>query len=168
MELILMRHGLAEDREEFAKKSSEDHLRPLTLKGRKRTQKVCMQLRDWIEEVDLIVSSPFTRARQTAEIASQIFIDQKVVEAPELVPSSPPHAFKRWLRSHGDEHKRILAVGHEPHLGILASYLMADQVEPLLELKKSGVLCLEISSFKNLAPGTAKLLWLLQPKHIID
>lgn len=163
-----MRHGLAEDHESFAKKSSEDHLRPLTLKGRKRTQKVCMQMRDWVKEVDLIVSSPFTRARQTAEIASQIFIDTKVVEAPELVPSSPAHAFKRWLRSHGDDYKRILVVGHEPHLGILASYLMADQVEPLLELKKSGVLCLKTASFKNLAPGTAKLLWLLQPRHIID
>lgn len=168
MELIIMRHGLAVDREEFAKKHSEDHLRPLTLKGRRRTQKVAMQMREWLKEVDVIVSSPFTRARQTAEIISQIFIDTKVMEAPELVPSSSPQAFKRWLRSHGDEHQKILIVGHEPHLGILASYLMADQMEPLLELKKSGALSLKVESFKNIAPGTAKLLWLLQPRHFID
>lgn len=95
MELIIMRHGLAEDREEFNRKNSEDSLRPLTLKGRKKTQKVAMKLRDLIDEVDVIVSSPFTRARQTAEIVSQIFIETKVVEAAELVPSSPPQAFKR-------------------------------------------------------------------------
>lgn len=163
-----MRHGLAEDREEFAKKNPEDSLRPLTMKGRKRTQRVAMQLRDWIEEIDLIVSSPFTRARQTAELVSQIFIDTKVIEAAELVPSSPPQAFKRWLRAHGDEHKRILAVGHEPQLSVLVSYLMSGQTEAQLEIKKSGVLCLKIDSFKTLAPGTAKLMWLLQPRHIVD
>jgi len=168
MELILMRHGIAEDREEFLKKNQEDHVRPLTLKGRKRVQKIAMQLCNWYSEVDLIVSSPFTRARQTAEIVSQIFMDTKVIEAAELVPSSPPQAYMRWLRSHGDEHKRVVAVGHEPQLSVLASFLMADQMEPFLEIKKGGLLCLEIESFKNIAPGTAKLLWLVQPRHIID
>ncbi len=162
-----MRHGLAEDREEFAKKNVEDALRPLTMKGRKRTQKVAMKLRDWIDEVDLIVSSPFTRARQTAELVSQIFIETKTVETAELVPTSPPHAFMRWLRAHGDEHKRILIVGHEPQLSILASFLISGQTEALLELKKSGMLCLKIENFKTVTPGSAKLLWLLQPRHIL-
>lgn len=162
-----MRHGLAEDREEFNRKNSEDSLRPLTLKGRKKTQKVAMKLRDLIDEVDVIVSSPFTRARQTAEIVSQIFIETKVVEAAELVPSSPPQAFKRWLRAHGDEYKRILIVGHEPHLSTFASYLMSGQTESLLELKKSGLLCLKVDSFKNISPGTAKLSWLLPPAYFI-
>lgn len=168
MELILMRHGVAEDREEFAKKKLEDSLRPLTMKGRRRTQKVAMQLRDWFQDIDLIVSSPFTRARQTAELISQIFIDTKVVEAAELVPTSLPQAFKRWLRSHGEDHKRIVAVGHEPQLSVLASFLMADQIEPFLEIKKGGVLCLKIESFKDIAPGSARLLWLIQPRQIID
>jgi phosphohistidine phosphatase len=168
MELILMRHGIAEEREEFAKKNLEDHLRPLTLKGRKRVQKVCMRLRDWVDEVDLIVSSPFVRARQTAELASQIFIDTKVVESAELVPSSPPQAFKRWLQSHGDQDKRIIAVGHEPQLSVLTTFLLTSQLEPILELKKGGILCLEMTSFKTIAPGGAKLSWLLQPRHIID
>jgi len=160
-----MRHGLAEDREEFAKKSSEDSLRPLTMRGRKRTQRVAMQLREWIDEVDLIVSSPYTRARQTAELVSQIFIDTKVIEAAELVPSGPPQAFLRWLRAHGDDYKRIVAVGHEPQLSILASFLLAGQIEPLLEIKKSGVLCLKMESFKFIVPGAAKIVWLLQPRH---
>lgn len=162
-----MRHSLAEDREEYKKKSSEDSLRPLTLKGRKKTQKVAMKLRDLIKEVDVIVSSPFTRARQTAEIVSQIFIETKVIEAAELVPSSPPQAFKRWLRAHGDEHKRILIVGHEPQLSAFASFLMSGQTESLLEIKKSGLLCLKVDSFKNIAPGTARLLWLLPPRYFI-
>ncbi|MGZ3743864.1 MAG: phosphohistidine phosphatase SixA [Pseudobdellovibrionaceae bacterium] len=168
MELILMRHGPAEDREEFAKKNPEDSLRPLTVKGRRRTQKSAKQLRDWCEEIDLIVSSPFTRARQTADLVSEIFNKTAVMESAELVPSSQPQTFKRWLRSHGEDYKRILAVGHEPQLSLLASFLMADQLEPLLEIKKSGVLCLKIESFKDIAPGTAKLLWLVQPRQMSE
>jgi phosphohistidine phosphatase len=168
MELIVMRHGIAEDREEFAKKNLEDHLRPLTIKGRKRSQKIAMKLRDWLDDIDIIVSSPFVRARQTAEIVSQIFIDKKVLESAELVPSSPPQAFKRWLHAHGDEHKRMLIVGHEPQLSVLVTFLMSGQMEPVLEIKKGGVLCLEIESFKNVAPGTAKLLWLIQPRQMMD
>lgn len=168
MELIIMRHGIAEDREDFAKKNLEDHLRPLTLKGRKRVQKVSQQLKNWIEDVDLIVTSPYVRARQTAELAAQIFIDTKLVDTAELVPSSPPQAFKRWLRSHGDEHKRILAVGHEPQLSVLATFLMTGQLEPVLEIKKGGILCLEIDSFQNITAGAAKLLWLVQPRQVME
>lgn len=163
-----MRHGLAEDREEFAKKNSEDHLRPLTEKGQKRTQKVARQLQEWIKEVDVIVSSPLTRARQTADIVSQFFTGTKIIEAPELVPSASPQAFKRWLKSHGDDFNKILIVGHEPHLSHLASYLMANQTESFLELKKSGALSLKFEGFKNISPGTAKLSWLLQPRHFVD
>lgn len=168
MELIIMRHGLAEDKEEFAKKNSEDHLRPLTDKGRKKTQKVALRLREWIKGVDLIVSSPYTRAQQTADIVAQVFAGTKVVEAPELVPTNPPQAFKRWLVSHAGDHKKILIIGHQPHLGILASYLMTNQTEPVLEIKKSGALSLKVESFKDFVPGTAKLEWLLQPRHFME
>lgn len=168
MELILMRHGIAEDRAEFAKKNLEDHLRPLTLKGRRRCQQVSMRLRDWMDDIELIVSSPFTRARQTAEIASQIFMETKVIEAAELVPSSPPQAFCRWLNAHGDEHQKILAVGHEPHLSTLASFLLAGRQESILELKKGGLLSLKLSSFRTAVPNSAELLWLIPPRFIID
>lgn len=163
-----MRHGIAEDRQIFEKKKLEDHLRPLTLKGRKKVQKVTMQLRDWVDQADLIVSSPFVRARQTAEIISQIFFDTKVLEAAELVPSSPPQAFKRWLHAHADNCQRIIVVGHEPQLSVLASFLMTGGMEQVLELKKGGVLCLQVSSFKHVAPGTARLTWLVQPRQVLD
>ncbi|MBK9323671.1 MAG: phosphohistidine phosphatase SixA [Bdellovibrionaceae bacterium] len=167
MDLILMRHGIAEERQVFAKKNLEDHLRPLTLKGRKKIQKISIQLTEWFEHADLIVSSPFVRARQTAEVVSQIFFDTKVVEAAELVPSSPPQAFKRWLRAHADQHQRIIVVGHEPQLSVFATFLITGEVEPILELKKGGVLCLKVASFKNIAAGTARLTWLLQPHQIL-
>ena len=167
MELIIIRHGIAEDREDFAKKNLGDHLRPLTLKGRKRVQKVGMQLADWIPSVDLIVSSPFVRARQTAEIMSQIFFETKVIEAPELVPQSPPAAFLKWLKAHARDLGRIVIVGHEPQLSCFASYLLSGRPDSFIDLKKGGALSLELESFDLSQVGTAELLWLLPPKFLI-
>lgn len=127
-------------------------------------QKVAVRLRDLIGGTDLIVSSPYVRARQTAEILSQFFFETKVIEAAELVPQGPPAAFVRWLKAHGRDHQSVMAVGHEPQLSVFASYLLSGQNESILELKKSGVACLEVESFGDLGPASAELKWLLPPK----
>ncbi|KHD87468.1 MAG: phosphohistidine phosphatase [Bdellovibrio sp. ArHS] len=168
MELIIIRHAIAVEREEFKKKGLEDHLRPLTLKGRKKMQKVCVDLRDHVKELDLIVSSPLTRARQTAEIISQIYFETKVVEAPELVPHSPPQAFLKWLRTQVRQQKRIAIVGHEPHLSSFASYMLTGKTESFIDLKKSGVIALELESFAHAEAGAAQLLYSIPPKFLID
>lgn len=166
MELIIFRHAIAEEREDFQKKGLEDNLRPLTLKGRKKMQKVCVFLRDYLEEIDVIVTSPLTRARQTAEIISQIYFDTKVVETPELFPQSPPQAFLKWLRVQGRNYKRIAIVGHEPHLSAFTSYLLAGKPESFIDFKKSGVIGLEMESFAQAEAGSAQLMYYLPPKFI--
>jgi len=168
VELVIIRHAVAEEREVFAKKSSEDHLRPLTLKGRKRMQKVAVRLQDFVKDFDMIVTSPFTRARQTAEILSQIYFETPVVEAPELVPQSPPQAFVKWLRVQAKQARRIAVVGHEPHLSTFASYLLAGKAESFIELKKSGVMGIELESFAHAEQGDGQLLYMIPPKFLID
>jgi len=168
VELIIIRHGVAEEREDFAKKGLEDQFRPLTLKGRKRMQKVCMGLRDLVKDIDVIASSPFTRARQTAEIVSQIYFDKKVLEVPELVPQSPPQAFVKWLRTQGRNYKRIVVVGHEPHLSTFASLMLTGKAESFIDLKKSGIINLEIESFAQAEAGSAELLYAIPPKVFAD
>ncbi|WII71286.1 histidine phosphatase family protein [Bdellovibrio sp. 22V] len=168
MELIIIRHAVAEEREDFAKKGLEDYFRPLTLKGRKKMQKVCVELREHVKELDVIVSSPLTRARQTAEIVSQIYYETKVLEAAELVPHSPPQAFLKWLRTQARQYRRIAIVGHEPHLSAFASFMLSGKAESFIDLKKSGILALEIESFAQAQAGHAQLLYALPPKFLID
>lgn len=168
MELIIIRHAVAEEREDFAKKGQEDQLRPLTLKGRKRMQKVAVKLRDYVKNFDVIVTSPFTRARQTAEIMSQIYFETKVIEVPELVPQSPPPAMLKWLRTQGRNYKRIAIVGHEPHLSAFASYLLSGKAESFIDLKKSGIIALEMESFAQAEVGRAQLLYAIPAKFLAD
>ncbi|QLY24605.1 SixA phosphatase family protein [Bdellovibrio sp. HCB185ZH] len=164
MEIIIVRHALAEEREDFAKKGLEDQFRPLTLKGRKRMQKVCMRMKDFIKDVDVIVTSPFTRAAQTAQILSQFYPGKKVIEIPEMVPQSPPQALLKWFRTQGRNHKKIMIVGHEPHLSVFASYMLTGKAESFIDLRKSGVLSLELESFAQANAGGAELMYSIPPK----
>lgn len=164
MEIYLIRHAIAEDREDFEKTDKDDSLRPLTAKGRKKMQKTALKLHDLIGDVDAIVTSPYVRARQTAEILSQIFYETPVKEALELVPHAPALGFIRWMQAHGRDVQSLLVVGHEPHLSLLASYLLAGKNESFIELKKAGIACLEMGLAEEAGPASAHLKWLIPPK----
>lgn len=164
MEIVIVRHALAEEREDFAKKGLEDQFRPLVLKGRKRMQKVCMRMKDFVKDVDAIVTSPFTRAAQTAQILAQAYPGAKVLEIPEMVPQSPPQALLKWIRTQGRNYKRIMIVGHEPHLSVFASFMLTGKAESFIDLRKSGILSLEVETFAQANPGGAELMYSIPPK----
>lgn len=168
MELIIMRHGIAVDREEYLKKNVEDHLRPLTMKGRKKIQKIAYELLDMIEGFDLVVTSPYLRAKQTADILAQMFYDTQLVEIPELSPNSQPELMLKWLRMQARQKKRILVVGHEPHLSILISYLVTGQKQSFIQLKKGGFAVLKVEDFSKVQAGHCQLLALATPKMILN
>ncbi len=131
-------------------------------------QKVAIKLSDWVGDIDAIVTSPFVRARETAEIISEAFYEVKIIEAPELVPQSPPQAFLKWLSAHAREFNKVVVVGHEPHISTFLSFLVAGVDHAIVEMKKSAVASLEIESALGLAAGTARLNWLVPPKLIVD
>ncbi|WP_413558195.1 SixA phosphatase family protein [Bdellovibrio sp. HCB209] len=164
MEIIIVRHALAEEREDFAKKGLEDQFRPLTLKGRKRMQKICVQMKDFVKDVDVIVTSPFTRAAQTAQILAQHYPGKKILEIPELVPQSPPQALLKWVRTQGRGYKRMMFVGHEPHLSVFACYMLSGKAESFIDLRKSGILSLELETFAQANAGGAELMYSIPPK----
>jgi phosphohistidine phosphatase len=143
-------------------------MRPLTLKGRKKMQKVCLRLRDFVSDIDLIVASPFERSRQSAQIVASVYGGKRIFEAPELVPHSPPQAFLKWLRIQGRSHRRILAVGHEPHLGSFLGLMLTGRPQSFIDLKKSGIVSIRLESFANADPGGAQLLYSIPPRFLIE
>lgn len=169
MKLILMRHGPAVEREVFQKTSFlDDSQRPLTEKGQRRVFDVCQKLLQSDYKVDLIVSSPFVRCQESAAESRKVFPAAPYVESIELTPASPPLAFLKWLKTQKTKAEIVLVFGHEPHLGLFASYLLSQKAEEsFVEFKKASLLCLEIESLQELMPGTAVLKWLLPPKLIL-
>ena len=98
MKLLLLRHAIAEEHEEFTRTGKDDRLRPLTDEGRKKMKQGAKGLRQILPDVELLATSPLTRAAQTAAIVDSIYGGLAEVEIAELSPEATPTDFLRWLR----------------------------------------------------------------------
>ncbi|MET0643950.1 MAG: histidine phosphatase family protein, partial [Candidatus Binatia bacterium] len=115
---------------------------------------------------DTVLTSPFVRARQTAEIvAESLGLEDRLEEISELTPeSSVDHLISGLIRFQDREH--LLLVSHNPLLGYAASFLIAGKKEIRLEieLKKGGLCRIEIDGLPPDTLGT--LHWFLTPKQL--
>ena len=161
MELLVIRHGVAEEREDFAATGKDDSLRPLTKDGRSKMERGARALRRAFPVLNVIATSPYTRAAQTAKIVAAAYDDVDVERLDALTPESRPQAFLAWLRTRepGD---RVAAVGHEPHLGALVYWLLTgESVEGRIAMKKGGACLLQLDARPR--AGKATLVWSLTP-----
>jgi phosphohistidine phosphatase len=162
MQLVVIRHAIAMEREEFAPTGRDDSLRPLTDKGREKMKRAAAGLRELVPEISVLAASPFTRAQQTARIVAAEYGSLRVVTTSTLEPDSELDAFTDWLRTRrGDT---IAVVGHEPHLGLLVTWLMTGLEESRVPLKKGAACLLEFPS--RAEERTARLHWALTASQL--
>lgn len=160
MKVLIIRHGPAGDKRRWARTGQPDTKRPLTAKGREKTRRASKGLRRVAPSLDLIVTSPLIRARQTAQIVAKAVKLSKILEIPELKPEAAPAALLHWLQ--GRREASIAVVGHEPQLGRFIAWVCARSREPLTVLKKGQCALLDIDA----AAGHATLLWSLKPSQL--
>jgi phosphohistidine phosphatase len=160
MQLLVIRHAIAETREQFAPTGLDDSLRPLTKEGRKRMALVAKGLRRVVGEIDLLATSPFVRAAETAAIVAREYDDVTPTPVDALEPESKPTGFVSWLRQQEDA-EVVAVVGHEPHLGTLVTWLLTGVAEPRVPLRKGGACLLDLAG--RPAKGGATLRWSLTP-----
>jgi len=159
MEIIFLRHAPAADKEAWARTGKPDSERALTTDGRKRAREAAKGLAAFVETVDLVATSPWSRARETAEIAAKAF-GAPLVESNYLLPHRSPGSLAGWLS--GLDGERVIVVGHEPHLSKVVSWLLAGGASrSFVGLKKAQAVMLET---KKAAAGSATLIWSLPPK----
>ena len=152
-----MRHGIAED----VSSSGEDRARALTNEGREKTRATARKLVEWKVAVDVVVTSPFRRARETAVIISEA-LGCKLVEEPALSSGeAPSKLFERVQKMAAFD--SVLLVGHEPDLSRLISILISGGIQVHVTMKKGGVCKLFCTT---VAPGHATLEWMLAPRHL--
>jgi phosphohistidine phosphatase len=164
MKLLIVRHADAGDHVEFAKTGKPDDQRPLSKKGVDQMKSAVDGLKKLVPTADLVVTSPYVRAEQTAEIVRQAYGDDVPLEITDtLEPGRPPVAFETWLRDRGTQ-EVVVAVGHEPHLGMLATWLTAGTDDSAVDFKKGGA-CLIVFE-KRLKRGSGVLRWLMGPAEL--
>jgi len=162
MQLLMIRHAIAEERADFARTGRDDKFRPLTGEGRKRMRQGARGLRELVPKIDLLATSPLTRAAQTGAILDSIYGDLWEVEIPELAPDAELPAFLAWVERQKQE--TIAVVGHEPHMSHLFAWLVTGEPRPIFAFRKGGACLLDFP--QEVAPGAGLLLWALTPSQI--
>lgn len=163
MNLYILRHGTAVDR--GTPGYDRDAERPLTLKGERRLWRITEAMERLELSFDLIVSSPYLRAKQTAEIVAEAFKARKKLECTDdLTPGGNPKGLIEHLRDLQPAPENILLVGHEPYLSGLISTLVGGNSSLPVVMKKGGLCKLTVESLKY--GRCASLEWLLTPRQM--
>jgi phosphohistidine phosphatase len=153
----LIRHGIAEERGDAW---PDDTKRPLTDQGMSRLRRSARGLVRVDVSIDVILTSPLVRTRQTAEIvASALSPRPAIVNVDALAPGGAPSALAAELEKHA-RRPHILLVGHEPGIGELAAWLVG--MRHPIEFKKGAVCRIDVDSFPP--RGAGNLRWFMTPK----
>lgn len=163
MDILIVRHGIAEERAASTRSGQDDADRELTKKGIERMKEAARGLRQCVDDIDLIATSPLIRARQTAEIVRKAYKPTQLLQIPELAPGQGPSMTTAWLQEQTDI-GCVCLVGHEPDLSELIAWLTAGRAEGFAEFKK-GAACLVRSAGPPERAGCS-LVWLLSPRQL--
>jgi phosphohistidine phosphatase len=160
MNLYVLRHGIAV--EPGTPGFERDSDRPLTPEGKRRLRQIAAAMKKMDLRFDLILSSPFLRAKQTAEIiAESLKLKKQPGFSDALTPDGNPKALIRQLNELKPVPENVLLVGHEPYLSCLISLLTTGRVDLMMDFKKGGLCKLEIEKLSH--AWCAILVWLLMP-----
>jgi phosphohistidine phosphatase len=161
--LYLLRHGIAVDPGTPGYENDSD--RPLIPKGERRLYKAAGAMKKLELSFELILSSPFVRAKQTAEIvAGELKLKKRLKFSNELVPDGDFAALVQELNAFKPAPENVLLVGHEPHLSRFISLLVSGNANATIEMKKGGLGKLEVENLR--AGHCARLAWLLTPAQM--
>ena len=160
MEVYLIRHAVAEVRDPL--QWPDDTKRPLTPEGADRFRRAAAGLASLVPEVGIVLSSPWRRAWETAQILHEVAGWPKPEKCEALEGHRSPRGLPSILRQHVQA-ESVALVGHEPQLHTLASYLLTgDSARLLVEFKKGGAAAFRLDN--AIRPGTATLLWSHPPR----
>lgn len=163
MRLYLVRHAEAVPR--GTPGYQHDAQRPLTDEGHAQAKSVGDGLKRLKIKPDVIVTSPYLRASQTAEHLARTFgMTSAVREADALHPEGTATDASMALRGLS-MHEHVMLVGHEPHLSTWLGMLVAGEDGLRVLFKKAGVACVEV---ERVPPprGTGTLRWIMTPKQL--
>jgi phosphohistidine phosphatase len=165
MDLYLVRHAIAVDREVFA---GPDEARTLTPKGIQKMRAIVRGLDVLQVQLDAIWTSPLVRAVETAELLAELRTFSGQLQTMDAL--SPGGDFDRLRVSLYEQRQlaRVALVGHEPDLGELATRLMLGGTGrpgySAVAFKKGGVALFEVDVTAQMISGV--LRWQMTPKQM--
>jgi phosphohistidine phosphatase len=157
--LYVVRHAIAAERgDEYP----DDAKRPLTPEGIARFREAVEGLSALGVSLDLVLTSPLVRTRQTAEIMAEILPGRPPIkEVKALAPGGRADAVVTALGEYG-RRTSIALVGHEPGIGELAARLVGARGS--FDFKKGAVCRIDVAALPLTGPG--ELRWFATPRML--
>lgn len=165
MQLLVIRHAIAEEREPHATAGGHDDDRPLTPFGKRRMRRNAEGLRRAASHIEVLAASPLVRAQQTARIVADEYHLAEVETVEALRPDRHPRELLAWLAKQPPD-AMVAVVGHDPQVAMLVTWCLAGSEEPSVVFKKGGVALIDFD--KKPTAGKGKLHWLLTPAQLRD
>jgi phosphohistidine phosphatase len=159
MRLYIVRHGIAIDRDD--PKSPADPERYLMEEGIKKTKQIAKGIAGMGATADLLVSSPYVRAMQTAELFADAldYPKQKIRQSNALLPGADPARLFQELAKQ-KESESVFCFGHAPQLDRLIAEALGLKHQ-VTALKKSGVALIDL---QRVSSPSGLLEWIAVPK----
>lgn len=152
--LFLIRHAEAEAENNF-----RDFNRNLTSRGKEDALRTSMRLQNHQSLPQLILSSPATRAINTAKIfVETLEIPFNKVRLENTIYQASSNNLLSLINYIDDKCKVVALVGHNPGISDLMNYLAGDVFG---FIPTSGIvqLQMEVASWRLVTEGSAKIVW---------
>ncbi len=150
MEIYLLRHGIAEE-------GFPDPARALTADGKDKLRRV---LKRAGVKPTLILTSPYRRAVETAQIAAEVLgYDGQIERSNSLTPDGSAPEVWEEIRAHKNE-DAILLASHEPLMSATAAFFLGAPGLHV-DMKKAALVRIDCDRFGPLPLGILK--WMLTP-----
>ncbi len=163
MELFFLRHAKAAPK--TGRSPQRDAERPLTPDGVAKMRLVAKGIQRLGLQFDRILSSPYVRARQTAEIAAEVLrLASELTFTPHLAPDGDARALVAELNQQRRTLGRVVLVGHEPYLSSLMSVLIGGRARVRMNLRKAGLALVSSAALRY--GQCATLEWLMSPRQL--
>lgn len=155
MDIYLVRHGEYTDL--GSSTLEEDSRNRLSDAGVAKLQQQAQTLARWQLPIDQIVTSPFVRARQTADILANS-LNVSVAEHTALTRTYFNVDGLRQIVAAYAQSQHLMLVGHENDLSTVAAAVIDGGT---IDLARGGIIRIALDSID---PLHGKLVWLLTPQ----
>lgn len=157
MELYLIQHGLA-------RPASEDPAESLSQVGMAQIETAGRALKRLAVDLDLILASPKTRSRQTAEVIARCLgLEEGVIlQTDQVKAKATPQETAAFLKELSHP-QAVLIAGHLPNLAEVASYLLTPVGKVAIAIENGAVIRIDLPQPDS---GAGELMWYLRREHL--
>jgi phosphohistidine phosphatase len=160
MQILLLRHARAVRRGALGYPGDD---RPLTEQGVREITRASKGIARIVPDVDMIITSPLSRAVSTARIVRAAFgkeVPLKIWKS--LLPDGETKRLFEELASLGTV-ERLMLVGHNPGMEAIAASLLGFTT-PVVKFKKGSLCRIDVTGLPPTEPG--HLIWHVTPKML--